>query len=51
MTHPKPETIGEYKVVYPIFREDLAEAILIKQKGERSNEEKDSTKWQAFQAW
>ena len=29
MEKPKPEQIGPYKVVYPIYREDLAEAILI----------------------
>ena len=26
--HPKPEIVGNYRVVYPIFREDLAEAVL-----------------------
>ncbi len=27
--HPKPEIVGNYRVVYPIFREDLAEASLM----------------------
>lgn len=38
--HPKPEQIGEYKVVYPIFRDDFAEAImiLISARGESNGE-------------
>jgi hypothetical protein len=26
--HPRPEIVGNFKVVYPIFRDDLAEAVL-----------------------
>jgi len=26
--HPKPEIIGNFRVVYPIYRDDLAEAVL-----------------------
>jgi hypothetical protein len=29
--HPKPEKIGPYKVVYPIWKEDIAEALLIRE--------------------
>lgn len=26
--HPKPETTATHRIVYPIFREDFAEAII-----------------------
>jgi hypothetical protein len=26
--HPRPEIVGGFKIVYPIFRDDLAEAVL-----------------------
>ena len=29
ISHPKPEIVGPYRIVYPIWRDDLAEATLI----------------------
>ena len=36
--HPKPEIINGYKIVYPIWRDDLAEAIIMPVKPDKNFE-------------